>query len=302
MNELISLFLNNLLPIYLIAGAGYLLGRRVEVDPRSISRVIFYVFSPCLIFNLITRSQLNSLDVLRMSGGAALITLLVGMITWAAGLALKLQRPLLMAALLSTMFMNAGNFGLPLTLLAFGDKALAQASIFFVATAVLTYSLGVVIASMGTTGLFAAIGNLFKVPMIYTLALGMLNNQLKFELPLPVYRMVGLLGDAAIPAMLLLLGLQLQRANWKANTRALFLVNAVRLLVAPALAYGLCASTGFTLPARQAFVLESAMPSAVTTTMLATEYNVQPAFVTAAVFTSTLLSPLTLTPLLAFLS
>jgi predicted permease len=35
--------------------------------------------------------------------------------------------------------------------------------------------------------------------------------------------------------------------------------------------------------------------------VLATEYNVEPSFVTAAVFTSTLLSPLTLTPLLAFL-
>jgi predicted permease len=43
------------------------------------------------------------------------------------------------------------------------------------------------------------------------------------------------------------------------------------------------------------------MPVAVLTTILATEFDAQPSFVTAAVLITTLLSPLTLTPLLAFL-
>jgi predicted permease len=43
------------------------------------------------------------------------------------------------------------------------------------------------------------------------------------------------------------------------------------------------------------------MPVAVLTTVLALEFEVEPSFVTAAVLITTLLSPLTLTPLLAIL-
>ena len=49
--------------------------------------------------------------------------------------------------------------------------------------------------------------------------------------------------------------------------------------------------------ARQAAVVLSSMPVAVATTILAVEYDASPEFVTSAVFLSTLLSPLTLTPL-----
>jgi predicted permease len=54
-------------------------------------------------------------------------------------------------------------------------------------------------------------------------------------------------------------------------------------------------------PAQQAVVLEAGMPVAVLTTILATEFDVEPTFVTTAVLITTLLSPLTLTPLLAIL-
>ena len=43
------------------------------------------------------------------------------------------------------------------------------------------------------------------------------------------------------------------------------------------------------------------MPTAVLATILATEYDAEPAFVATAVFASTLLSQLTLTPLLLIL-
>jgi predicted permease len=51
----------------------------------------------------------------------------------------------------------------------------------------------------------------------------------------------------------------------------------------------------------QAGMVEAAVPTAITATVLATEYDIEPAFVTTAVLISTLLSPLTLTPILAYL-
>jgi len=73
------------------------------------------------------------------------------------------------------------------------------------------------------------------------------------------------------------------------------------LLAGPVLALGVNLIFGLQGPARQAGILQSAMPTAVLTTVLATEYDVEPAFVTGVVFTTTMLSAVTLTIVLAFL-
>jgi predicted permease len=47
--------------------------------------------------------------------------------------------------------------------------------------------------------------------------------------------------------------------------------------------------------------MEAAMPTAVLTTVIALEFDVEPDFVTGVVLATTLLSPLTVTPLIAAL-
>ena len=61
---LISTFANNLLPILLVSGAGFLLGKALHVDSRGLGRVVFYVFSPILVFNLILHTDLSGLQML----------------------------------------------------------------------------------------------------------------------------------------------------------------------------------------------------------------------------------------------
>ena len=51
-NELITTFANNLFPILLVSSAGFVLGKLLTVDSRSLGRVVFYVFSPLLVFDL----------------------------------------------------------------------------------------------------------------------------------------------------------------------------------------------------------------------------------------------------------
>ncbi len=205
------------------------------------------------------------------------------------------------AVIITAMFMNAGNYGLPLTSFAFGEQALAFASVFFVISALLTNTVGIVIASSGSTGVINAIKGLVKFPAIYALSLGILFLQFGWKLPSGLDRTVTLLSNAAIPCMLVLLGMQLVNIRLTGHVRPLILTSSMRLLVAPALAYGLTRLFGITGPAQQAVVLEAGMPVAVLTTILAIEFDAEPTFVTTAVLVTTLLSPLTLTPLLALL-
>lgn len=301
MSELFTLFFNNLFPILLAAAIGFALAKWVGVNPRPLSQVVFYVFSPILVFNLIRNSQLSNQDILITLAFALVLFLCIGILTWLVGGALRLDRKTLAAVLITAMFMNAGNYGLPLTSFAFGEQALAFASIFFVVNAMLTNTVGIVIASSGSTSVINAIKGLIKFPAIYALSLGVIFLQFDWQLPTGLDRTIILLSNAAIPCMLVLLGMQLVNIRLNGHIRPLILTSSMRLLVAPALAFGLTRLFGITGPAQQGVVLEAGMPVAVLTTILATEFDAEPTFVTTAVLVTTLLSPLTLTPLLALL-
>jgi hypothetical protein len=301
LSELLALFFNNLFPILLAACIGYALAKFLNINPRPLSQVIFYVFSPILVFNLITSSQLSNYDILRTLIFAIILMVCVGLLTWVIGGILRLDRKTLAAVLITSMFMNAGNYGLPLTNFAFGEAALAFASVFFVINAMFTNTVGIVIASSGSMSVWNAIKGLIKFPAIYALALGIIFLQFGWKLPSGLDRTVSLLSNAAIPCMLVLLGMQLVNIHLNGRALPLMLTGSMRLLIAPLLAFGLTRLFGMSGPSYQAVVLEAAMPVAVLTTILATEFDAEPSFVTAAVLITTLLSPLTLTPLLAFL-
>jgi predicted permease len=301
LSGLFALFFNNLFPILLVALIGFILAKVLKINPRPVSQVIFYIFSPVLVFKLITQSQLSNQDILRTLIFTMLLMVCVGALTWLLGGIFHFDRQTLAAVLITAMFMNSGNYGLPLTSFAFGETALAYASVFFVVNAMFTNTLGIVIASSGTMSISAAIKGLLKFPAIYALALGILFLQFGWKLPSGVDRTVTLLSNAAIPSMLVLLGMQLVNIKMDGHVRPLIVTSGMRLLIAPLIAFGLSRLFGMTGASYQAVVIESAMPVAVTTTILATEFDAEPTFVTTAVLVTTLLSPLTLTPLLAFL-
>jgi predicted permease len=301
LSGLFNLFLNNLAPIFLIAGCGYVLGKRFQINPRTFSQVLFYFFSPCLVFNSLAKNQLSDSDFLSVAGFAITIVFLLGLLSWGIGSALRLERHLLAAVMITSMFDNAGNLGLSVTFFAFGDAALARASVIFVIYGTLTNTVGVVIASMGKSGLRQALLVLLKMPALYALILGVLFSRQGWVLPQFLDRAVSMATNATIPCMLVLLGVQLQRARWTGHTRALVTATSLRMLAAPVIAIGLSALFGLQGPTRQASILEASMPTAVMCTILATEFDVEPSFVTSVVFVTTILSPLTITPLLSYL-
>jgi predicted permease len=300
-NALITTFANNLLPILLISGAGFLLGKTLEIDSRSLGRVVFYVFSPILVFNLLIHTELKSIEILTTMGYTLLLCFIIGVLAFLIGKLLRFERPVLMAIVLTSAFGNTGNYGLPLVSFAFGQDALAFATLNFVTTSLLFNTAGVLIASLGHTDIKAALTGLFKVPTVYAVILASLLNRFHLILPIPLARTIDLASNGSIPVMIILLGLELSRVQWSHSFRAVGLSAGLRLLAGPAVGLLLSFLFGMKGPVRQGNVTEAAMPAAVTTIVLATEYGLDPSLVTAMVYIGTLLSPLTLTPLLVYL-
>ena len=298
---LASTFANNILPILLLGGAGFALGKLLDINARSLGRVVFYVFSPILIFDLLLQNRLKIDEAI----GVILLTLCVvlsmGIITYLLGTLSKLDRPTLTSILITTMFANTGNYGLPLVSFAFGEQALSYAGIYFATTTLLFYTLGVLIASLGHMSLKEAALGMFRIPTLYAVILAILINAFGLQIPGPVERAVDLAAGGTIPLMLILLGVELTRVQLSGSVRAMQLSVSLRLLIAPVFAMLLAGLLGIGGAARQASVTQASMPSMVSATVLATEYQLDSKLVTAVIFISTLLSPLTLTPLLVFL-
>jgi len=298
---LASTFANNILPIILLSGAGFALGKALHIDPRSLGRVVFYVFSPVLIFDLLIQNQLKLSEAAIVIAFTLSFILMIGLLTFLIGSFLRLERSALVAVLITTMFANTGNYGLPLVSFAFGEEALSYAGIYFITTTLLFYTLGVFLASLGHMTLREAAAGLFRIPTLYAVLLAILINLLNVEIPTPVARAVELAAGGTIPLMLVLLGVQLTQVELSGNQHALGLSVSLRLLFAPLAALLFAALFGLQGFPRQASVTQASMPSMVSATVLAAEYNLDSRLVTAVVFISTLLSPFTLTPLLVFL-
>ncbi len=298
---LLALFADNLLPVLLVAGAGFALAATVRPDPRAVSHVAFSVFAPCLIFQLIMDSHVAPSDLLRMLGFALTTLLALALVALGTARLLRWPRPMASALMLTVMLPNAGNLGLSTNLLAFGRPGLTEATLFFLASSVLSYTLGVFIASYGREGFGAALRGLVRVPALWGVLLAFVLSGTGRTLPGPLATAVKLLAEACIPTFLVILGMQLYAARRGGPWRPIATATVLRL--AGGAAAGLLFALVFGLegPARQAGVLQASMPTAVITIILATEYGLEPAFVTGVVFVSTLLSPLTLTPLMGFL-
>jgi predicted permease len=262
---------------------------------------VFYVFSPVLIFDLMIKNRLALSEAAVVIGFTVTIILTMGLLAYFLGSLLKLERPALISILITTMFANTGNYGLPLVSFAFGEKALPYAGIYFVTTTFLFYTLGVLLASLGHMNIKEAALGLFTVPTVYAVVLAVIVNTWSIVIPTPINRAVQLASDGTIPLMLILLGVQMTQVEFSNNLRAMQLSVALRLLIAPLVALLLAALFGIQGFARQGAMTQASMPSMVSATVLATEYHLDAKLVTAVVFVSTLLSPLTLTPLLVFL-
>jgi malate permease and related proteins len=296
---LLSIFANDVLPIFVVAAVGFTIARVFKGDVRTVSRITFNALSPCLVFHLIVTSSLDAGDFGRMMVLTFVVIAGIGLLARLASLPFGLDRPTMSAFLLVVMFSNSGNYGLPVVLFAFGQEALAHAAVYFVANAVATYSVGVFIASAGRKSLWQAARGVLRVPAVWGATAGAVLLGLGVQLPSPVMRPIELLSGAALPVMILVLGMQLERTGRPDRPGLVLLAGVLTLVVTPILAVGATGLLGLTGAARQAAIVQSGMPSAVLTTILALEFDVSPSFVTACVTLSTLASPLTVTLLIA---
>lgn len=308
MSDLLGILAHDILPIFIVIGLGFVFGKRLQPDPRALSRVAFYVLSPCLVFVSLLHSDLAGGEMFQITVFTIGVALTMGGLGWLAARLLRLDARDTAGLLLVCMFVNGGNYGLGVNQRAFGDEGLARAVIYFITSTLLVYTLGVSIASVGGDsglGWRGAVRRMFQVPQVYAALAALLLRALAVDVMHPALEPalagIEIAGRAAIPILLILLGVQLAQTPVTAYVRPALAASGLRLIVGPAVAWVAAGAIGLSGVARQASIVEASMPAAVINIILATEYQAAPALVTGAVIVSTLLSPFTLALIISLL-
>ena len=154
--------------------------------------------------------------------------------------------------------------------------------------------LGVSLASAQTHGLGAAFRRALSTPMTLAAIAAIAFNALGITFPLAIERTIGLVGGALIPIMLLTLGMQLSQDFSFDVGIDLGVVAALKLAVVPLAAAGIGIMLGLEGQTLGVLVIQSAMPPAVFTAVVALEFDLEPRRVTGIVLGTTLLALLTI--------
>lgn len=279
-------------PVFLLATVGFVwvkLGFEYRVE--FVTRMAMTLAVPCLIFVALMQTQIAPEALAALSLASLVAYGLVIAAFFVAVKALRLDVPTYLAPL---SFGNTGNLGLPLALFAFGDVGLGYAVVVFAVMAVLSFTIGVWIVSGG-----GSIKRVVQEPMVAATLLGALFLWQGWETPAFLTNALDLIGQMAIPMMLITLGVAVARLNGRMMRQAAALsILKVILCVAAAAA----AASLFTLDpvATAVLVVQVATPVAVTSYLLAEKYGADAQPVAGLVVASTLLSVVALPLILAF--
>lgn len=295
MIELLTIFANILLPVFSLVIVGYVLGPRLQLDARTLSRFAYFIVTPSFVFNVFSSAEIEVGVAVRMALYIIAVTTGTVLVAWLIARLLGCSGEMTAAYVLAAAFGNVGNFGLPIVAFKIGEGALVVASFYFLVLSTYGFIVGVTAATWHKGAGLRAVGMAFKTPAVIAVLPAFLVNW--FDLPVPLFlnRAVGLIAGALIPVMVVTLGVQLAGMGLPKLTRDVAVASFTRLLVGPALALLLVAPFAMTGIERGAGIIQASMPVAVLAALIALEHQLLPDFVTTVALFSTLASAVTLT-------
>lgn len=300
------------LPIITVAGAGYLVGRHWEIDVDSLNTITLQVLLPALAFHSLGTSSLGGIATGQIVGGVVAFVGLMIIIAEGVGRVTRTSDPFLSALVLVSVFPNSGNFGIPLSEFAFGSIGRTTAVLFVTVQNVLVYTVGAYLASrsQGQVGL-AAVTEVAKLPLVYAAIAALILRWADMIPPAGSVMMttLQLVGNASIPLMLIILGVQLVEIDTGAVSRVT-IPSVLKLGVAPCVGFVIVLLFGFEdLIVARVFILLCATPAAILPLVLTLTYSrsastdelTVPEYVGTAIFVTTVASIAVLTVLIVLL-
>ncbi len=292
-----------ILPIFLVTGAGAIVGRLTRLDATLLTRIVLYLLGPALIFRSLYTSTVGGEDILRIAVFVIVLQTILFGISRLLGRVLRWDDDTRAAGSLTMTFANCGIYGLAVLLFAYGEAGFEFGVVFMLTSLMLQATLGVGIGAWHRGTTFRAwAGRAIRVPWLYAFLIAFLIRLIGWEIHVGIYRGIDLLASAAIPVSLIVLGIQLARVPLKRIAGEAIWLSALKLGLPPLLAWGLTGLLGVEGLLRSVLIVEASMPSAINALILAVHFRRNPELAASVVFLTTLLSLGTLTVILSILN
>lgn len=269
--------------VWFIIMVGWFVGRQRilgENGRQVLSGLTFFVASPALLFETLSKAELNAVfaEPLLVTAVAAFASALV----FFAIVKFWLKRAL-PEALMSSMaasLVNSANLGIPIAIYVLGDASYVAPLLIFQLAFFSPLFLMLLDASTSShrTTPVGFVLMILRNPMIVGAGLGLLVAGTGWEILPLVLEPIHLIGGAAIPAMLIAFGMSLNggrplqaAAGRRVDT---VLASAFKLVVQPAMAYAFARFVlGMEGHALFAVVVISSLPTAQNVFVAASRYN-----------------------------
>lgn len=276
---------NVLVPVFSLVGLGYFYGRRFSADIRVANELNMRLFVPALVFDSLTQRDfdIGAYPWLLLAG--ALVVLGSGLLAWPVA---RLSKNTVPSFLPPMMFNNCGNMGLPVALLAFGETGLQMALVLFLVSNMLHFTLGIRIVSGGMH-----FREVFFNAVNVASVLGIIFSLQQIHVPEIASVPISMVGQVAIPLMLISLGIRMTGFNVNMLSIGL-LAGVVRPLVGIVSALVVIVFLPLDSFEQKMLILFAAMPPAVLNYLFAEQYAQSPQSVAAMVIVGNALSVLVL--------
>ena len=277
--------LSPVIPVFLLIAVGFAFAHWKRISLASVTEIIVYLGTPSLVFGSLASKPLHPADIAVLFGGIVVIFATVGLLVrlyfFCFGFSSR-------GFALPSLFMNAGNMGIPLALFAFGQAGLQRATLMFVMLTFLQYSLGIYILNGRSNWT-----EIFRLPLIYAAMTGLAVNLGQIQIPELLMQPITMLGQATIPIMLISLGYRLHQVESLQWGHAVggALVRIVGGFAAANIAVLVIGAEGVN---RQVLLLYGALPAAVINFVLTEKYRQDPGLAASIVVISTFISVFTI--------
>lgn len=279
-------------PVFILALIGFIWVKRgYEYRVAFVTQLAMTLSVPCLIFVALMKAEIDRTALATTFLASCVAYLAVTFVFFAVVKVMRLDVRTFLAPLI---FGNTGNLGLPLALFAFGEVGLSYAIIIFAVMAVYSFSFGIWLVSGG--GSFMKV---VKEPLVGATLLGALFLYQGWQTPQWLTNALELVGQMAIPLMLITLGVALARLKADSFGRA-FGLSLFKVVICTGLAWATGLYFELEPIALAVLVMQIATPVAVTSYLLAEKYGANSGEVASLVVVSTLLSIITIPITLAF--
>ena len=304
---MISILANNIFPIFVLVGLGFLLAKKFTMDIGTLTKVNFYLLVPSFTFVYLYTTDIP-VEMLKVFAAAVLLMVINYSIASIVSNLRKFDTGLKNAFINSIIFYNSGNIGIPLITLIFSnppfvvngqtpylDMALTAQIMVLVVQNITTNTLGFYIAGRAKLPWKESLKKILKMPAVYMIPAAFLFKALPVDLTcMPFWPAMVYLRNALVATALLILGIQIAGTRFKSLDKNVLCSSLIRLAGGPLLALGLIFILKLEgIPAQVTFI-SSSVPTAVNSALIASECDNQPDFAAHAVLSSTVLCAVTL--------